>query len=82
MDRVQIKEQAVVRTDLIKSFSMTILSVELYKSVSIVVSLYDINDNMVNSKMMYIEGEEYEQWGTSDTYLVQLVATKMGFTLE
>ena len=82
MNQIPIKEYELVRKDLIKSFTICVMQVELYKSVTLSVCLYDKDEIMIKSVYMTIEGEEYAGWGMSDRYLVELVAKKLGFELD
>ena len=77
-----IVETEYVRRDIVKYITITVTSVTLYKSVSLSVGLYDSNQNIVTNVSMILEGEEHQQWGNSDIYITELVATKLGFTLQ
>lgn len=77
-----IAEKEYVRKDIIKYITITVTSVTLYKNVMLSVGLYDRHENIVTNVNMVIEGEEYEQWGNSDSYITELVARKLGLTLE
>ena len=82
MNQIPIKEYELVRKDMIKSFTICVMQVELYKSVTLSVCMYDKDEIVIKSEYMTIEGEEYAGWGTSDKYLIELVAKKFGFELE
>lgn len=40
---------------------------------------YDKNDMLLNVHRVYIEPELYVEWGTNDTYIVDIVLDKLGY---
>jgi hypothetical protein len=40
----------------------------------------DSNNNIVNFDLITLTSEEYSSWGTDDSYIVNLVASKLNFT--
>jgi hypothetical protein len=49
-------------------------------SVDITLLIKDLNGNIFKVENVKIEGEEYDNWGTDDQYLVNLVLSKVGLT--
>jgi hypothetical protein len=49
-------------------------------SVDIMVLIKDSNGNIFKVEGVHIEGEEYNNWGNDDQYLVNLVLSKIGLT--
>jgi hypothetical protein len=79
---IPIVEKEYVFRHTVREFSIEISNLELFKSVSLTVRINDIHGTFVECRYFKIEGEEYEAWGNSDEYLVQLIAEKLGFTLK
>ena len=79
---VQIVKKEYIRSDIVKSFMLQMINVELNKSVSFSVLLMDEHSRLVDVKNFTLQGEEYHSWGNDDTYLYRVVAEKLGFTLE
>jgi hypothetical protein len=40
---------------------------------------YDVNGILLNVHSVYIEPELYSEWGTNDTYLIDIVLDKLGY---
>lgn len=59
------------------SIELNILEIVLRKSVKIMVRLRDSNGNSIKSEIFLIEGQEYQQWGTDDSYLENLILQKL-----
>lgn len=64
----------------IHHIEIQIMGLVLFSSVSIVVSLYDENDYIIDNRQIIIQGEEYNNWANDDNYLLDLVLVKLGLT--
>ena len=82
MSKIQVIQQEIPFYYNVKSFSIMIIGLELNKSVSILAKYYDVDEKFLFEKMYYIEGQEYNDWGSNDDYLINLVASKLGLVLE
>jgi len=80
--KVNINEHHVVTSETITSFSISVNSVELFKSVRLCIYLFDANDAVIKFFILQLEGDDYNNWGGDDNYLYQCVAQKMGYTLS
>ncbi len=76
---VNVQDSPYVITNTITKVQIRVMSVELFTSVSVVASLFN-NESLIDNKFFKIEGEEYNNWGNSDQYLVNLVLNKLGLT--
>jgi hypothetical protein len=47
---------------------------------TIEVQSIDSNNNIVNFDLVTLTPEEYSSWGTDDSYIVNLVSSKLNFT--
>lgn len=82
MDVIQVVEKEIVRVERVKSFTMTVTTIDLFKSVSVSVTLYDRDERPIDNKFFVIAGDDYQQWTQDDKTLVQIIARKLGLTLE
>jgi hypothetical protein len=71
-------EQTTVLT--IVRFEIYQVIIDLFKRAIILVNLFAENNNLVKNTSIVIENEEYNNWGSDDHYLVDLVCSKLGFT--
>ena len=53
----------------------------LNTSASFKVWLYDIQNKLIEVKVVSMIGEDYTNWGNDDKYVLQFIATQLGFTL-
>lgn len=73
-------DKTVIQT--ITRFTLDISELILNTSARFRVSQYDANDRLITASNVTIEGEEYTNWKSDDTYIINLIAQKMGFTIQ
>lgn len=76
---VNVNDSSYVKTNTINNVIIRIMNVDLFNSITVCASLFE-NKSLVDNKVFKIEGEEYSNWGNDDTYIVDLVLTKLGMT--
>jgi len=83
MDEYEILVQptTLIKTEEITSIKINIMSLELFKSVTIVVSLLNNNNNIIDNKVIKLEGDDYLNWNNDDNYIKNMVLSKLGYTL-
>jgi len=70
-----------VTTTTIYSFQIESIDVQLFTSARVRVNLLDVDGNRINVSFVTLAGEDYTNWGNSDQYILNFVATTLGFTL-
>lgn len=63
-------------------FSLDIVLMIFNTSASFRVYLYDIDDKIIDSSVIDIEGEDYLKWNNDDNYVIQYVANKLGVVIN
>ncbi len=76
---VNVQDSSYVKTNTINKVLIRIMNVDLFNSITVCASLFE-NTTLVDNKVFKIEGTEYSNWGTDDTYIVDLVLSKLGMT--
>jgi acyl CoA:acetate/3-ketoacid CoA transferase beta subunit len=61
-----------------KSAEMRVCNLDIGSSVTVNVVLKDTNNNIFRVENVTLSGEDYENWGNSDVYLVTTVLSKLG----
>jgi len=79
MSNIEPYDETTVNTAV--RFSLDISQMILNESATFRVSLYDLNDRCFGNKYVTLEGQAYLDWGNDDTYVINYVAAKLGFTL-
>lgn len=67
--------QTTVQT-LIK-INIEIVSVDLFKSCSIRVGLYNDKGFLVMNKLIVMDGDDYKNWSNDDNYIIEFVKKKI-----
>ena len=67
----------IKRTSTICKFTYNILELILFKSVRIAVYLYNEHDILIDSTQFLFENEEYSNWAQNDSYIINLIKTKL-----
>ena len=78
---VNVQDSSYVKTNTINKVMIRIMNVDLFNSITVCASLFE-NTTLVDNKVFKIEGAEYSNWGTDDTYIVNLILSKLGMTQE
>ena len=74
----------IVPIDIVKqmtSFRVDGLLMNLFVGVNITVSIFDNTDKLIDTRSVYLSGEDYSNWNNDDQYIVNKVAEKLGFTI-
>ena len=69
-------------TTVATSFTVTCRTLNLFENATFQVDTFDINNTFLNRQIVPITNEQYTAWNNNDEYIVQLMATILGFTLE
>jgi hypothetical protein len=61
----------------INKFTVELERVQLFKFASILVILYDDDENQVDFKRFLLEGDDYAAWENDDKYIINYVKAKL-----
>jgi len=61
----------------INSFKIVDVKIDLFKSASYSVLLYDINNQLCDSRFYELTEEEYGKWFNDDNYLIKITKDKL-----
>ena len=68
-------------TKVIYSFEIQNTEITLFNSAKIRVNLLNEQKNIVDVSIVILEGDDYNNWGNDDNYIINFVANKFGFTI-
>jgi hypothetical protein len=54
----------------LNSISITIYELKLFESVKIACTLYDLDGNIQDTKLFFLQGDDYKAWSNDDTYII------------
>lgn len=79
--KVNIKPTDTLKLSSISSFTIANFNVSLFLGAFINVILHDNNNNFVQTVNIHLTKEEYDGWLDDDNYILNLIATKLGFEI-
>lgn len=62
----------------VSKIKIQVIDVKLFESVTILVNLLDSNGQLLDNRCFTISGDEYSNWGNDDSYIINLVKSKLG----
>lgn len=77
---IKVENKDYIKTSTITNLNMKIASLILNTSVQVLAVAVDTEGNYVYNEVINIEGEDYKNWGSDDTYLENFVLAKLGLT--
>jgi len=77
--QIQVNNKEEIKVFIINNVEMRVINLSLGKYVDVNAILKQ-DSNFINSQNFRIQGEEYDNWGNSDTYLENLILEKLGLT--
>ena len=77
--QINVEDYSLVKTSIINNIKIRIMKIDLYKSVTLSVSLLTNNMN-IDNKLITISGDDYTKWGNDDNYIINFVLNNLGLT--
>jgi hypothetical protein len=77
-----IQPFVVTTSRTVVSFSVTCQGVELFTSATFRVDSFDESNNIVDRQTLTMTPEQYLSWNNDDTYVINFVATTLGYTIK
>ena len=77
---VEVQPKDYITTYTAQTVELRVTELIINSSVSVNVLIKDGNDSIFQVQNVTLSGEEYNNWGNSDTYLVNTVLSKLGLT--
>ena len=70
-----ILDPPIIKTTTVKitSISVSVISLELFKSATLSVMFYSDNGSVVDSKIIILKGDDYMLWKDDDQYIIDYV---------
>lgn len=77
---INVEPKDYVTTYVSNSVEMRVSNLQIGVSVEISCYIKDMNGNIFRIENVTLSGEDYNNWGNSDVYLVTTVLNKLGLT--
>ena len=78
---VNTNPKEYITVNIAKSVEMRVFHFLIGSSIEVNCLLKDENENVFKIENITISGDEYNNWGTDDSYLINLVLSKLGLSL-
>jgi len=74
---IMVKQTQIFGLD-INSIQISDIVINLNKSAHFVVAIYGTDGDLVHSRSIALDGDEYDSWGDDDNYIVEITLKKLG----
>ena len=81
MTEFNIQPKEFVETTIVNRFEITEVEVKLYKGASLTIMLFSESGKYYKCIRVDVTQEEYNNWGTDDNYIRDLVCQKLDFVI-
>jgi hypothetical protein len=78
MSIINVQTKEVVTTRVITQVEILEGNIQLNQSARFPVRLSDSNGNLVSMEFVIIEGDDYDNWASDDSYIASLILTRLG----
>jgi hypothetical protein len=66
----------------IVGFDVKLLRLNMFVDATFIVDSYDNTGKIVKTDYVTLTTEEYQQWNSDDSFIVSLVAEKLGYVIK
>jgi hypothetical protein len=76
-----IQPFVITTTQTVTSFTVSCRSLNLFVNATFTVDSFDVNNNLISRQVIPITNQQYLEWNNNDEYIINLMATILGYTL-
>lgn len=80
MNNILIEDYTIIKTDVIKSINISLISIELKKNAMFKIEFNDINGNVCKIEFLKLENEDYLSWYNDDEYIINYILNKFNLS--
>ena len=80
MSIINVQTKEIVTTQVITQVEILEGNIQLNQSARFPVKLLDSNGGLVSIEFVTIEGDDYTNWASDDSYITTLILTRLGIT--
>lgn len=77
---IDVNPKDFITVNTANKVELRVSNLQISSSVDVTLLIKDLNGNIFKVENVHIEGEEYNNWGSDDQYLVNVVLSKVGLT--
>ena len=76
-----IEPYTQITTNIIRSFTVTCRSLTLFTNATFTVDSFDEKNNLISRQVIPIDQQQYLEWNNNDEFIINLMATILGFVI-
>lgn len=77
---INIQPKEVTITNIVTSIEMSVKNFVLGSSIEMNIMMKNQEGHIFKFENINIQGDEYNQWGDNDDYIINLILSKLGLT--
>jgi len=77
----QIEPYTQITTKVIRSFTVACRSLTLFSNATFTVDSFDDSGNLISRQVVPIDQQQYLEWNNNDEFIIQLMASILGYTI-
>lgn len=74
---IAVENKDIIKTSTVTNVELRVNSINLFDSVTVSAFLKDVDNNLIDIKYFTLQGQEYNNWGSDDDYIVNFILTKL-----
>ena len=78
---ISIQPTTITTTKIMTSFTINVIQLDLFKSVTVNVMLFGADGNFIEVKTITLSGQDYQKWDNNDQYLIDKIMEILGLSL-
>jgi hypothetical protein len=63
-------------------FDVKLIKLELFSKAEFFVNSYDEDNKLIKTDIISLTPQEYQQWNSDDSFIVNLVAERLGYVIK
>ena len=76
-----IEPYVITTTQTVASFTVSCRTLNLFTNASFTVDSFDVNGALISRQVVPITDQQYLEWNNDDNYIIDLMATILGYKL-
>ena len=76
-----VEPYIITTTQTVTSFTVSCRTLNLFVNATFTVDSFDVNNNLISRQVIPITNQQYLEWNNNDEYIINLMATILGYTL-
>jgi len=76
-----IQPFVITTTQTVTRFTVACRTLNLFENATFTVDSFDVHNTLISRQVVPITNQQYTEWNNNDEYIINLMATTLGYTL-